>query len=504
MTQHGAYVEEAYLAAFKRVRNRVRKFHGLDIIREAIGRLHAQRPDDIESLKSQPPWFIMLLIKWTIMYGNFVRGDTRVLSSIEFNGLINLMHDVDGSLRLPSQYESPLMFFRAMAYQQLWHQHRPSKPGIARQALLFGGLDQSNRFNAGFAQQTGITINEWIDLSFMLLVGLVSEKRHAVTEAFFPPVERVYPRQVVARFLRSVSRAPTELREYLCALEEERKRDSSEFRERSPLLRFPLIKLEASYYYYSIPVLFHSLENFVYDTLRGQNAQGFMEAFGPIYERYVQRGMECLGEPFVTESEIRRRVGASKAVDFAVLGERENVLIDAKGVEMTHRGMTSHRPEVITGQAKASVLKGIRQGIETAHGLSSEDPSKWARERNFLLLITFKDLYLGTGADFSSYVVQDRLTSALGAPVDKSLIPLEHMYFVSIDEFDYLVEALRGSSTRLGAFLRDVSVADQVGETKCLQVSQHLIRHFGALTAPAYIDDAFNTLFDRGKRALGL
>ena len=83
-----------------------------------------------------------------------------------------------------------------------------------------------------------------------------------------------------------------------------------------------------------------------------------MNAFGPMFERYVQRAMEYIGEEFLAESEIMKRAGVSKAVDFAILGQEANILLDAKGVEMSHGGMTSHRPEVITGQAKASVLRG--------------------------------------------------------------------------------------------------------------------------------------------------
>ena len=212
-----------------------------------------------------------------------------------------------------------------------------------------------------------------------------------------------------------------------------------------------------------------------------------MDTFGPIFERYVQRGMEYLGEPFLTELAIVERAGASLTVDFAILGDQANILIDAKGVEMTHGGMTSHRPEVITGQSKSSILKGIRQGIETAKAFAKDKPSNRSRERNFLLIVTFKDLYLGTGRDLSSYVMRDRLTNALGAHASESVIPLEHMYFVSIDEFDYLIGGLKQNNTGLETLLREISIADQSPETKCFKISQHLVRRWDGLSAPTYI-----------------
>lgn len=504
VTARKPWHEVKYLTAFKRVRHQLRKFYAPDIIILALLRLHAQQPGNIAALRQQPPWFLLLLIKWTILYGDFQRGRKPRLDDSALNQLINLMHRVDRSLRPPQKYKNPLMLLRGMAYQQFWHQHSPSRTGVSRQAILFRNLDPSHRFRTQFAEQTGIGIDEWIDLSFMLLAALLSESPHSVTAGYFDPVKSQYPADKVARFLKCVSRSPAELREYLRSLDEEKRCNSSEFRERSPLVRFPLIELDDGYYYYSIPTLMYSLENFIYDTLKGRDSQGFMDIFGPMFERYVERGITYLGVDFLAESTIIERSCSSKAVDFAILGEEANILIDAKGVEMTHGGMTSHRPEVVTGQAKSSVLKGIRQGIETARVLARYEPSKWSRERNFLLIVTFRDLYLGTGADFFSYVVQERVTSALGASASESIIPLEHMYFISVAEFDYLVEALRANSLKLDAVLREISIADQVPETKCLQISQHLLRRWGTLPAPSYIDSEFNAMFDRAARTLGV
>jgi hypothetical protein len=117
--------------------------------------------------------------------------------------------------------------------------------------------------------------------------------------------------------------------------------------------------------------------------------------------------------------------------------------------------------------------------------------------------VTFKDLYLGTGADFFSYVVQERVTSALGARPGEELIPLEHMYFVSIDEFDYLVEALRSNKIKFGTLLREISAADMNRESKRLQISEHLARRWGRLPVPRYIDQGFDGMFCRAMRALG-
>ena len=504
MAIRAPYLKSQYFDAFKRVRNRLRRFDPGAIVVEAIERLHAQQPDDIESLKKQPPWFLFLLIKWTIVYGDFLPGDKLELTPQEFNGLINRIHDIDGSVRLPSQYDDLFLFLRGMAYQQFWHQELPSRSTISRQAGFFHSLDRSHRFRRWFFAETGLEPDTWIDLSFGLLAGLTQKRTHFVTESFFSTINADYPLETIRVFLRSVSRTPGEIRTYLAGLEEEGKHDPTEFRERTPLVRYPLINLGGRHYYYSLPLLQYSLENFIYDTLKRHDSNAFMNAFGPLFERYVCRSLEYSGVPFRDEADIRSACSGGKVVDFVVPGDEANILIDAKGVEMAHTGMTSHRPEVISGQVKSSILKGIQQACETARVLSRSDPPRWCRDNNFLMIVTFKNLYLGTGGDLSSYVVRDRILRALGGAPEDAIVPVEHMYILSVDEFDYLMEVLKQERETLSGFLRYCVQADKEPQTKCIQVSQHLSRKFENLTAPEFIEREFRALIRRVAEALGV
>ena len=204
MIAHKPWHELKYLTAFKRVRDRLRKFHAQDIILLALSRLHAHRPDNLAALGQQPPWFLLLLLKWTIIHSDFRDVTKRELGDAEFNRLINLMHRVDASLRLPEKYKTPLMFLRGMAYQQFWHQNTPSRSGVSRQSILFRNLDPSHRFRTWFLEQTGIGIDHWIDMSFMLLAGLLSEGRHSIRETYFDPVQSQYAAEQVKHFWRSV------------------------------------------------------------------------------------------------------------------------------------------------------------------------------------------------------------------------------------------------------------------------------------------------------------
>ena len=84
-----------YYAAFRTVQNRLRTLPAGEILMEAIGRLRAQKRDDIGSLRMQPPWLLLLLLKWTVLFGDFAGPWRREFSKREFDHLVNLMHAVD-------------------------------------------------------------------------------------------------------------------------------------------------------------------------------------------------------------------------------------------------------------------------------------------------------------------------------------------------------------------------------------------------------------------------
>lgn len=503
MPTSARYLESEYYDAFKRVRNRIRRFDPGLVVLTAIERLHSQAPGDIDALKQQPPWNLFLIIKWAIVHGDFLPGQKRELTPREFNGLLNRVRDVENSTRLPSEYGDLLLFLRGVAYQQFWHQERPSKSTLSRQALLFRHLDPGHRFRRWFLEETCVDLSAWIELSFILLAGLLPDRSHSVTAPFFHTVQKDYPAEMTDAFIRSVSKTPAELRAYLTSLEEEKRRDSSEYRERTPLIRYPLINLNKIHYYYSMPVLMNSLGNFVYDTLKRRNPEAFMEKFGPLFEDYVRNSLNYLGMPFRDESELKSDCGSGKVVDFLLESGPANVLIDAKGVEMAHTAMTTHRSEIVSGQAKSSVLKGIEQACNTATTLAAVSSRDWSRQNNFLLIVTFKDLYLGTGTDFHQYAVHSRIDSALGTTPEKAIIPLEHMYFLSIEEFDYLIQVLKSGRVDLFDFLNKCVEADKDPSTKCFLVAQHLHKTIGGLKPPEFIEEEFNSLFHRAASALG-
>ena len=87
-------------------------------------------------MSRQPPWTLLLLMKWAIQYGDLTTYDKKALGESDLNLLINLMHEVSNSVPLPNKPADPLVLLRPLTYQQFWHQQSSEPHWLARQAIL--------------------------------------------------------------------------------------------------------------------------------------------------------------------------------------------------------------------------------------------------------------------------------------------------------------------------------------------------------------------------------
>lgn len=187
-------------------------------------------------------------------------------------------------------------------------------------------------------------------------------------------------------------------------------------------------------------------------------------------------------------------------MDFLIIDNNVNVLIDAKGVEMNYLGMVSHIPEVIRHKTKSSISKGIQQGYETAKLLSTRTEVNGhiiGKEKNYLLIVTFKDLFVGNGQDFQDHIAAESFSAMKSKYDGDNLIPAENMYFISIDDLDLLVECLRQGNT-LSEILQKIVISDQNLKSKKFVFRQHLHDMYPDLVkVPDYLSNEYSKLIQK-------
>ena len=242
----------------------------------------------------------------------------------------------------------------------------------------------------------------------------------------------------------------------------------------------------------------YSLDTFVYDVLKAADPEIFMKRFGKqIFERYVKKALHYAGWDYQSEEKLQKRFGTSlKLVDFVIEYQNTKVFVEAKGAEIADLGKVSEDPVVVKNKIKDSLLKAVKQGYSTAKVIEEIAPAQkgqTAANRNYLLVVSFKDFYLGNGRDIYDFIAGD-LIDRIGG---KQLIPIDHIYFLSIGEFDIMAEAFRGRPQELIRCLEKAVLADKNPETKCFVFEQHLENQLGSLQFPAYLLEAQNVLKER-------
>jgi hypothetical protein len=461
------------------------------------------RPDasSMERMRHYRPWELLLLLKWAIIYGDHISPDRRHLKEPDFIKLVNLLFQFGADIRTPDQYNSVLLFLRNMAFQQFWLQERARSANLARQSILFRKLPPNHSLQVTFADKAGLSVDQFILLANVLLTGFLTHRKEPfVTEQFFSPISKHMGVDAVRSFLALLSKDFNSLRLYLEQPEMSRLGKAYEIYEQTPLRRYPLLLLNHRYYTYSPIVLFHGLQSFVFDILRESNPSGFMDHFGPIFEKYIKRGLEHAHLNFVSESELRTVLPRqNKVVDFFFTDGGTNIILEAKGIEMPPIGMITHLPDVIRDRTKTSIIKAIEQAHESwahFHHMTAVGKLPVQSDVPFLLVVTFKDLYVGNGSDFVSSVATDLPPSLAARFSPEDIIHPERMYFLSIEDFDFLVEAAR-RGTSISSILHAAVKADSDPKTKRFVFRQHVREAVSSIGIPDYLEREFAEIMDR-------
>jgi len=500
MLAEGNFNEERVNEAFRKVRNRLKKHFPSEIISACIKKLNEQPKDRIEHLRLYPPWRLLLLVKWTFIHGEYLSPYRKKLTVNNFNYLLNLMHDLEGRLRLPSEYENIFLFFRNMAFQQFWLQHEFNMANFARQSLLFGRLENGHPLKRTFIEKCGVSISEFIELAMMIMTRFTIERQMSVSSGWFRTVADKYKVGTIQKFLDLLSVDFDSLREKLVRGKQPNRKISYEAYEKTPLRETPLLNYASKYYPFSPELLARCLETFIYDTLRSDDPNDFMNKFGLIFEKYVGDSISKTGIKYFSENDLMRNVsGAGKVVDYLLLDKNNKIFIDAKGVEMSYLGMVGHQPEVITDKTRNSVVKGIQQGFETARRLENVeriDGIDIGKGHNYLLVVTFKDLFVGNGLDFYEYVAKDTLNKLINQSDSNPPIPFEHMYFMSIDDFDLLTGGIASGEINLTEILDYAVKCDALPQTEKFTFGQHIYDKYPKTKAPVWLIDESKYILD--------
>ncbi len=475
---HTPMRDDPLFSLYKRARNRLRRYEPTSFVNQAIDALHGAELAGLQALQYHQPWNILLAVKWAFQEADVLSHRRPRARRSDLLGILRIVSEMD-AVRLPHNYEHVALFMRHLAFPQFWLQSGSRVDGLIREYLIFLGLPPNHPFAGQFERLAGISLQEHLVLSYALMcVAIERSGNRVITTERFRLLEPRLSHGAVRKFFGSLSKSSAEMSSWL---------QGDEFRTMpigdqqilpTPLLDTPLIETGAETYSVISPtLLMRNLESGIYRTLRKPDPAYFHTRFGPLFETFTRRCIDDANCSYLDEDALKFRLsGMGKCVDFMVLEERCNVLIDSKGVEMPRLGRVSPRADTVLRSIKESAFKAIRQAMATARRLAQSvhaDLTARKQLETFVLVVTYDELYLGSSAEFPEVFasVLPKLADEFGMPLP---VPLDHVFFLSIWEFEQLLLRKQRGRASVSDVLRHAHTHDGHSRTRRYMFRQHL------------------------------
>tara|TARA_R110002050_G_scaffold152305_2_gene279734 strand:- start:257 stop:1708 length:1452 start_codon:yes stop_codon:yes gene_type:complete len=480
-----SYIDSIYYLEYKKIRNKIRKYDSILLLNRCIEFLNDPKIEIVRKL----PWHVLLLIKWIFVDDQFPQTTKINPSKKDLEKLINDINRIEGEVIKYQKFDNLHILLKRFAYQQFYYQERFNIFAFARQLILFGDLEKNHYFKKIFFKKTGLNIHEFIKNSNYLL-------HHINNKGYYHISSNILNEQNFKAYLRVISLDLASVNKWVKQVSK-KEREPSEFYEPTMLLRYPLIEIDEKYYIYHKNLLNRSLEYFIYDVLKMDNPNLSMSKFGIIFENYIDKLISYSGVNYIRENELTNIIGnKSKIVDFIIQQGESSILVDAKGVEMHYRGKTSLDPDFIKGKIKTSAIKAIEQAFASIHELRKVESYKFMNKfnNNYLLVVTYKELFLGNGIEFEQRIGKDFFRKIRKEYGDELYIPLQNIYFITVDSLEFWVEMVNKNKITFLDVLRNAIECDSDSSTQKFHFQQHLEGMEIELDAPDFIYKSFKEL----------
>jgi len=487
------------LSAFKPLRNKLKQFSFDSVLSSSVQKLHKLKAFPIQEVAKYPPWFLLLLIKWSALYSDPGYRRYCHASDNDFDRLVNQVHELFDNVRLPSQYSNSALFLKNTAFQQLLFQIPLSSSDIGRQILLFDHLPTKPLVKDLFLECTGFAVSQFLELSTVLASHFLTSDDINISSAYFEPLG--IASEVVLHFLETLSLDISGLKPFLEGEERRFVSFESTLFAQTPLKQRPLLRFKDKdrYVCYSPNLLFHTVSTLMYDKLKDHAAESFSPEFGHIFEQYIRTGLEYAGLSFSDEKQLQKKYPDSLVVDFVIPSDGSNVLIESKAIELSPLARVAPDARVISSNLRDSITKAIKQGLTITSHLSKEGGSR----ESFLLVVTFKDLYVGNGRSFLEHTPAGKEIEEFiyDKKLDANYLPFDHIFFIAPREFEWFLFLVKEHKVVPAEIIRRVIEGEK--RDKKLQFGQQLRSMFPDMVRPpSFVTEPCDALFKRVEQKL--
>ena len=474
---------------FKPLKNKIKSISSpLDIILSCSKKCY-----EIKNLNNSNsnylPWELLLLIKYTFIYGEF-NQQKKELNKHRFDALLNKVKSFSDRLDnkfLNSDHEKGIeKFVRQLAFQQFFFQDKMRKIIFGRQIILFS--NDSSFYSQKFKNSTGLDLKEFFQLEFMLWATFNNQIIY--DDDFFKNITMHYGEDTIKRFLNLFALDYDSAKE-LCERNHDLKNIQYEIIEQSPLVQFPILKHDNKYLCYSKKLLKERISNFIYDYLKSKISGEFCQEFGKTFERYVERLIRHFNIDYINESCLKKvKKDGGSVVDYILKSENSSILIECKAIEMPKETKENPTDRRLINSIKKTIVRGIDQ-INAVYKFSSntsEIPTS-----KFGLVLTYKEFYLGTAKQCWDEFLKNEVDNE-SKYLNETCLDLERIFIVSIKNFESLLNFSDGNLDTIMNWLEEFVKKNKDFETRSFYLGAFL-NEYSKNDKISFLEEAFTRNF---------
>jgi hypothetical protein len=466
-------VSSSFDDVYRQWRNRARRFDPQSIVLTALEFLKRQPPTKLADLERYP-WQVLLMVKWVCQDHEMDRSRAPAITQQDFDDLRQRLWDFPEQLGSRIRDTLPgKLFFRQLINPQLGFQ-REFSPGFVREAAILAAQPDNHPLRRLFEERTRLNLHDFLDLAFAIYCGVL-EGRHAFGSEWFEPLLKVYPRDVIKAFVEAVSVDYAGLKKFVRDLPNGDRRVQSELFEFPVLTRYPLFRINGQLHCWHPMLFFRGMEGFVHSVL-SELGTTYIEPFSKLFEKHVANEARTISaSSFHDEADIRAWLPQGARVPDGLLSYPGcNIFIESKAKLFDESIMCVGHTERFSHMTRA-----LRDAIEQAWSACTLlRQEKQAPEqimnapKDFLLIVTNWEVSASNGRALAAMYPPETLVPSI--PDAINYLPLEHVYVLSIEDFERLVHGLPTAGVQLPQFLEGCVTADAKAATAVFCFQQHL------------------------------
>jgi hypothetical protein len=469
----------------KSILNRLRRYSATSITDLALQILWNPPTGMAEEVRSAP-WLTLLLVKWAVQDNQVNLRVGPPIPSAVFDRLRQELWELQG----PNHGEKPNVWamLRYLVHVQVEFQ-RSESWGFLRWPALYARLNPGSTNRRQFRERMGLEPEVFLDLAYGLYAAVLN-RQMPLGPDYLSPFRPAYGADVDRMYELFVRDLPS-LRQDLQSEEAQRIRGKQELFEFPYLRRFPFLRLRDGRLQCWHPLVFaRGLEDAVHLRLSSLGAD-YVNEFSRVYERYVTELASGCGLVLLDEATYKEQVGGhAPAVEAVFESDDCNILVEAK-MSLFADDVLLQDNETVIHQKTKRVRDAIKQGWRV--GDLIRDPAsgfgtRFQRSQDFLLVVTSRELNLGTGERMRLLYPPGEFDYPDSAAEQR--LPLSNVFILSIEDFEHTMGCVAAGELNLSAVLKDAVVANQRGDTARMFFSDFIGKYTKRWAMPAVMQDA--------------